>query len=258
MNFEKTSDNCPGATVVCLPPSGSIFPIGITQVNCTATDASGNQANCSFTVAVSGTLIADRDSFLRNGADDTNEGANERLRIQSSGHNRVVVGFDLSGISTVGLQSATLILNIAENSDNWGNEGRLVDAHRLLEEWAEGNGRNAIMVGSGPGFRGTGEGVTWRCARDSDISNQSGDCSNPWNGGTFANATAAGNLHTKFLTGDVSWEVTADVLAGANFGWLVKKREEGPAGQVRYYSREGATLSGNSNLAPRLVLVYAP
>jgi hypothetical protein len=44
------SDNCPGVTVVCNPPSGSCFPVGVTTVTCTATDASGNTATCSFTV----------------------------------------------------------------------------------------------------------------------------------------------------------------------------------------------------------------
>jgi predicted outer membrane repeat protein len=46
------SDNCPGVTVACNPPSGSIFPVGTTTVICTATDASGNTATCSFTVTV--------------------------------------------------------------------------------------------------------------------------------------------------------------------------------------------------------------
>jgi len=46
------SDNCPGATVVCSPPSGSSFPKGTTTVTCTATDASGNHGSCSFTVMV--------------------------------------------------------------------------------------------------------------------------------------------------------------------------------------------------------------
>jgi len=46
------SDNCPGVTVACSPPSGSAFPIGATTVNCTATDTSGHTANCSFTVTV--------------------------------------------------------------------------------------------------------------------------------------------------------------------------------------------------------------
>ena len=43
---------CPPVTVVCTPPSGSVFPIGTTTVNCTATDALGNKASCSFRVTV--------------------------------------------------------------------------------------------------------------------------------------------------------------------------------------------------------------
>ena len=46
------SDNCPGVTSVCTPPSGSVLPVGTTTVTCTATDASGNTATCSFTVTV--------------------------------------------------------------------------------------------------------------------------------------------------------------------------------------------------------------
>lgn len=39
-------------TINCNPPSGSTFPIGVTTVNCTATDGSGNSASASFTVTV--------------------------------------------------------------------------------------------------------------------------------------------------------------------------------------------------------------
>ncbi len=46
------SDNCPGVAVVCSPPSGFCFNPGTTTVNCTATDAAGNTATCSFTVTV--------------------------------------------------------------------------------------------------------------------------------------------------------------------------------------------------------------
>ncbi|MFD0767385.1 HYR domain-containing protein [Bacillus sp. CGMCC 1.60114] len=46
------SDNCPGVTAVCSPASGSFFPVGTTMVTCTATDATGNTATCSFTVTV--------------------------------------------------------------------------------------------------------------------------------------------------------------------------------------------------------------
>lgn len=202
-------------------------------------------------------LLSIKDSFLRSGADDTNEGANERLRIQNSGDNRVVVGFDLTGVSIAGLQSATLILNIAENSNNWGTTGRVIDAHRLLVDWTEGNGRNDVMVGGGPGSRGTGAGVTWHCGTDTNIFNQIANCSPLWNGGNYAAATAPGVLHSNGFLGQVSWNVTADILAGANFGWMIRKQNEGQNGQVRYYSREGATLAGNANLAPRLVLVYS-
>jgi hypothetical protein len=48
------SDNCPGVTVECSPASGGTFPVGLTAVTCTATDAAGNKATCSFDVDVSG------------------------------------------------------------------------------------------------------------------------------------------------------------------------------------------------------------
>jgi hypothetical protein len=49
----NASDNCPGVGVVCSPASGSTFNVGTTPVNCTATDASGRTANCTFNVTVS-------------------------------------------------------------------------------------------------------------------------------------------------------------------------------------------------------------
>jgi subtilisin-like proprotein convertase family protein len=53
------SDNCPGVTVQCTPPSGSVFPVGTTTVTCTATDASGNTATCSFTISVFDVCLQD-------------------------------------------------------------------------------------------------------------------------------------------------------------------------------------------------------
>ncbi len=47
----SASDNCdPAPVVTCSPASGSGFPVGITTVTCTATDASGNSSTRSFTV----------------------------------------------------------------------------------------------------------------------------------------------------------------------------------------------------------------
>jgi hypothetical protein len=48
------SDNCPGVVVICTPASGSVFPVGDTTVNCTATDAANNQSSCSFNIHVKG------------------------------------------------------------------------------------------------------------------------------------------------------------------------------------------------------------
>ena len=42
----SASDNCPGVTVVSVPASGSTFPVGVTTVTSTATDAAGNTATC--------------------------------------------------------------------------------------------------------------------------------------------------------------------------------------------------------------------
>jgi hypothetical protein len=46
------SDSHSDATVICAPPSGSTFPLGVTDVTCTATDISGDSSQCSFTVTV--------------------------------------------------------------------------------------------------------------------------------------------------------------------------------------------------------------
>jgi hypothetical protein len=46
------SDNCAVTNLVSEPPSGSTFPVGVTTVRCTATDAGGNTNGCSFTVTV--------------------------------------------------------------------------------------------------------------------------------------------------------------------------------------------------------------
>lgn len=56
VNFVAPSviDNCPGANFSCVPPSGSSFPLGVSNVICTAVDAKGIQATCGFTVTVNG------------------------------------------------------------------------------------------------------------------------------------------------------------------------------------------------------------
>ncbi len=48
----SATDNSGSVTVDCNPPSGSTFPIGQTEVTCTATDGSGNSVSDTFTITV--------------------------------------------------------------------------------------------------------------------------------------------------------------------------------------------------------------
>src|SRR6266700_7822818 len=53
VSYEVTlHDNSPGATLVCIPPSGSTFSNGITTVVCIAADVAGNKTTNAFTVTI--------------------------------------------------------------------------------------------------------------------------------------------------------------------------------------------------------------
>jgi hypothetical protein len=60
VTFNVTAtDNCPGpVTVVCTPPSGSLFPAGTNLVTCYAVDGCGNHsAPCTFQVVVLSQMV---------------------------------------------------------------------------------------------------------------------------------------------------------------------------------------------------------
>jgi hypothetical protein len=54
VNYSATAsdETDPAPTVVCTPPSGSVFPVGTTIVTCTATDSCGNESTRQFPVTV--------------------------------------------------------------------------------------------------------------------------------------------------------------------------------------------------------------
>jgi hypothetical protein len=196
-------------------------------------------------------IAAAEDSFLRRGAINTNEGANVILTVRSLGPARPVVAFDLSGVTPLAFTKATLVLTVAKNFENWGSQGGVVEVHPLLEDFTEGNGKR-LHIPAAERTRGTGAGVTWACATDTNIANLQTNCSPSWKGGNFGPATDS-VLHTNSTTGEVSFDVTSDVLAGRS-AWLVKKTLEITAGRVNYYSREGATAAGKPEFAPKLML----
>jgi hypothetical protein len=200
------------------------------------------------------TITSDRDSILRSGAKDHNEGVNPLLHLGEN--RRLVVGFDLSAIDTSSVASAKLVLTINPDNPpgNWGSNGRTVDAHRLLESWTEGNGK-AFGLPNSEQTRGSGSGVTWVCAIDIAIENQQADCDLKWNGGNFEAMVTDSVLHVNGMSGEVVWNVTADVQAGFD-SWLIKKTQGN--GNVRYYSKDHPNVAGNPGLAPRLILEFGP
>ncbi len=188
------------------------------------------------------TLTASGDTCLRQGTPNANQGVELLLRLQQSGDNRVLVQFDQQAleqaVGSARIRSAKLRLYITSNANNWGTEGREVNVHRLTQAWTEG-------------------GATWNCQEDTDPSNNSADCVWSWAmGGSslppFLIAPTEVVLHQNNQTGWVEWEVGGDVEQflsheAANYGWVVRKDEEGAAGQVEYASRENTH-------APQLVI----
>jgi hypothetical protein len=166
----------------------------------------------------------------------------------------VIVAFDVSAVDVAAVERASLVLTVAD-SRYWSlgpiDDGT-IDAHPLSSDFAEGNGKNAGVAWREI-VRGSGTGATWHCAADASIRNLRADCAERWRGGTSGPPTALGVRHADGLTGEVVWDVSADVRAGVA-AWLIRKTREFETGTVEYYSREAAAAAGMPELAPRLIL----
>lgn len=202
------------------------------------------------------------DSYLKQGSSNENEGASTILRLQSSGKNRALIVFNETEIENAigNSQDYTAILRftISDNGNNWGTIGRTISLHRLTSSWSEGNG---FIFGNNPTFRGTGLGATWKCASDSNISNQNDDCSGgtAWemtNSGSWpfiTTPTATSNI-TNNQNGVIEMDVTSDVAnfisqTNQNYGWVLKKTDEGANGRIEFGSKESAS-------SPQLVITF--
>jgi hypothetical protein len=147
----SASDNCAVASVVCAPPSGAIFPVGVTTVSCTAADPAGNKSSYSFTVTVFDICLQDDSNpsavilvnsatgdyrFCHNGTTYTGKGTMQRkgsifTLLHNSTSTRVKALVDAAvNRGTASLQNPTGILictitdrNIRDNSCQCGVTG---------------------------------------------------------------------------------------------------------------------------------------
>lgn len=213
------------------------------------------------TQASTHTLFTSADSTLKKPHPNASDGGAKVMLVKTGGGiNRAIVGFTVPSMPGV-LVKASLVLTIYELAQTWG-EGRWVAAYFVLRPWIEGNGRFNKFLDQ-PSMKGTGQGVTWYCAVDTNISNDSRDCLNSWNGGEFDPVATDRVFHTNATLGEIVWDVTVDIApmlaSGGEVGWVVKKETEGIAGgKVFYYSREGGAYFGSPGLGPRLILEFVP
>jgi hypothetical protein len=197
-------------------------------------------------------LSASKSATLKGSAPNSNKGSDAALRLASTGPTRAVVGFDFDGVPLADVDRATLALKVADNYGSWGPAGGTVDVHPLLTDWAEGNGFEDANSASEPA-RGFGPGVTWHCAIDALIENSTADCPTRWAGGSFSARSAPGVVIADSVDkgSTLRWDVTADLHAGALYGWLIKKRDERANGRIDFLSDEYGCDGG-----PQLELTF--
>src|SRR4026208_676006 len=83
----NASDTVDGSTIAtCDPPSGSMFPLGLNQVTCMATDKSGNTGQASFSVIVGQTTSeTDKDTGISNlSQNETNQLISPELTVSDN------------------------------------------------------------------------------------------------------------------------------------------------------------------------------
>jgi len=195
-------------------------------------------------------LFAEKDSFIREGIQNDNEGSNHVLKIMGTGptNNRAIVSFNQADILDVTqgmtLESATLKLYIEGNNQNWG-DGQLINIHSLETNWQEGTGMNH-NTGI---FFNSGEGVTWDCPVNSN-------CNDEWNGGIYNQVPTdsvwiSNQVEDYWIKIDVTKDILDYQLAEESFGWIIMKNDEDSNGQINIASRE------SQSHIPELVLVFS-
>lgn len=195
-------------------------------------------------------MYAEKDSFIREGVQNSNEGSNQVLRVMGSGpiNNRALISFNLDELQDVSsgksIESAIIKMYVEKNNRQWG-DGQLISIHSLKEQWNEGNEVNtpvSNLIKS--------NGVTWRCP----INNNS--CDDKWDGGVFNSKPTDSIWISNQVDGYwLKFDVTSDILnyqvTKENYGWILMKENEDIEGQINFASREAKSNN------PELVVVFS-
>jgi hypothetical protein len=223
---------------------------------------------------------------MNHAAKTENNGATLSLRVKYQEDS--VVGFDTTQLPQH-VSKAVLELTVCytpgdltfcpDPSNQWPAGGGTNNVSRLDDGWErwgsgfpnptdtppEGNGNNFPILNNP---RGTGAGVTWNCAIDTDISNQGNDCShadgNFWNAGLNFDHGSVPSV--PLLTNNMPDKTKIDFgitsLYNEGLGpkdttfqsYFIRKLAQTGSGFVSYYSIQGAAAKGDPSLAPALLL----
>jgi hypothetical protein len=275
INDNKTSDGTGEgefASTLTSLSVGTTYYVRAYATNAIGT-AYGNEISFSPN-SITTTIYAAKDASIfdtqAGGSANSNYGAGGSQLLQvgyanvSGVYARTLVMFDLSAIP-----SNATIENV-ELQFTMGNSGVAssysLNVHKLSQQWTEGATSfctyNAACNTQGAVIAGGGADVTW------NETSYSGTNANPWTttGGSFSSTVSA----TKAAVGNspastysfISTELRDDVQSwvsnsAVNFGWILKTDFISTSSSMtRFYSREGATESGNTSTAPRLVITY--
>ncbi len=195
-------------------------------------------------------LYSEKDSFIREGIQNINEGSNQVLRVMGSGpiNNRVLISFNLDDLKEVSsgksIESAVIKMYVEKNNHQWG-DGQLINIHSLQTQWNEGNEINAPVSNLIKS-----KGVTWRCPINDN------GCDYNWDGGVFnQNPTDSAWISNQVEGYWIKFDVTSDILnyqdTNENYGWIIMKENEDIEGQINFASREAMTNN------PELVVVFS-
>jgi lysophospholipase L1-like esterase len=153
-------------TVACVPPSGSTFPIGVTPVTCTATDAQQRTDTCSFQVTVTVPPKISATSYLAFGDSIT---AGE---VVSEGDGRIrVLRVDTQEAYPTKLQRSLVSVYVAQASSisvhNQGKQGEAaVDGVSRLQGLIASGNYEALTLMEGANDLGDRDSVTAQKALD--------------------------------------------------------------------------------------------